>query len=1036
MPRIVFKKSEHPPVDLVEAVTLGRSASHANVMIADNRLSRAHCRFEPREDGWAVVDLESQNGTFLNGRRVRESILKLGDVVTIGACDMLFEETGGPGANTVMAGVQSSRGTQGLDLADESVASPTPEKQDSTRTVVAPAALVLVKGTLLDKIHPLTHDPFKIGRKHDNQLCLENDGKASGHHAHIIRDGMNYVIEDLGSTNGVVVNGKKIEGPVVLKPGMKVLLGQQLFKFELQGKDAVSSGRTAPEIASADIQARLKPPGQAGDVSDLDDPAPAMEEADEAGEPATIAASPAEQRVLNEDDEERAVLRQHVAYKGGSGGLFAVVEAIVVVAVGAAILFAAWTMLSDDNQGAGTGGDNYPPARDGGLLATNPSFDEADEGGYARGWSYIVSGTDSFTLVEGAHGGQYAMQIARIAAANEASYVVSDRIDVTGSGIEVSAFAINSEAAAERLGSAQITVLWYAHKRESEPMRVTPITALTNMREWTEIKGSAAAPEGARQFAIALGMMGTQGSVAFDDVTVSAVTDATNLFPENQQGVDGGMTWRFGPDGELSLDGPDGTYFRGGRFLLYQTQQHSDPLDVLDMLVEPPSINKTDNRLYAKYVYFDPIAGANFALNMELGSNDGGAKLTASVSPTGATGADKGARYVSLHILATPSWVPAEFVRLGSENPRLREYAMELGIGASRSDFKQLLSANTGTCNAITAGSGDLPRLSALRHPSGREMSFVRNGSLDLTFTRGTEREELSERAALVSDVQPGEDQMDRVDRAVSIFKDFLYNDNEIATAAAAIDAAGKHYSLRLIELRDGINVPQLTRNEQLYRAAMEEAITTADKLNVNSDRWDRDSLKLLSGAINDAMLMRTRESATLARSSLRELIDLAKSFEQLAAIARKALFTLEVEIEQRESEPYMVSARDFLDSGQYVQGMLKLHAVVLNYPRCLRGIEAKERMVDVASILLDQMDDYKRQKLTNIAADRAQQARELLKLVEDKLLTNILSDREKGWLRDPDLPPELKTGDWVSRENDLMTRINKLRLRLPPEEK
>ena len=250
MPRIVFKKNEHPALDLTEAVTLGRSANHANVVVQDNRLSRAHCRFEPREDGWAIVDLESQNGTFLNGRRVRESILKVGDVVTIGACDISYEETGGPGANTVMAGVQSTRGTQNLDLADDSIAAPTAEKQDSTRTVVAPAALVLVKGTLLEKIHPITQDPFTIGRKHDNQLCLENDGKASGHHAHIRRDGMNYVLEDLGSTNGSVVNGQKIEGPVVLKPGMKVLLGQQLFKFELQGKDAVSSGRTAPEMAA------------------------------------------------------------------------------------------------------------------------------------------------------------------------------------------------------------------------------------------------------------------------------------------------------------------------------------------------------------------------------------------------------------------------------------------------------------------------------------------------------------------------------------------------------------------------------------------------------------------------------------------------------------------------------------------------------------------------------------------------------------------------------------------------------------------
>ena len=91
--------------------------------------------------------------------------------------------------------------------------------------------------------------------------------------------------------------------------------------------------------------------------------------------------------------------------------------------------------------------------------------------------------------------------------------------------------------------------------------------------------------------------------------------------------------------------------------------------------------------------------------------------------------------------------------------------------------------------------------------------------------------------------------------------------------------------------------------------------------------------------------------------------------------------------------------------------------------------------MVDVAAILLDEMDEYSKQNLRNIASDRAAQAREMLKLVEDKLLSNILTDQQKLWLRDPDLPPELKSGEWVSREGDLINRINRLRLRLPPEE-
>jgi hypothetical protein len=226
--------------------------------------------------------------------------------------------------------------------------------------------------------------------------------------------------------------------------------------------------------------------------------------------------------------------------------------------------------------------------------------------------------------------------------------------------------------------------------------------------------------------------------------------------------------------------------------------------------------------------------------------------------------------------------------------------------------------------------------------------------------------------------------------------------------------------------------VPEQTRNEQLYRAAMEEAIASSDKLRTASQRWDTDAMPMLGSANSDEMLARTRESAELARNSLRELIDLAGSFDQLASVARKGLFALKVAIEQRESEPFMVSARDFLESGQYVQGMVKLRAVVKNYPRCLRGIEAKERMVDVAGILLDEMEAYAKDKLTNIARDRALQARELLDLVQAKLLSVLLTDTEKQWLRDPGLPAELRTNEWISREGDLLKRINDMRRKLP----
>jgi serine phosphatase RsbU (regulator of sigma subunit) len=50
--------------------------------------------------------------------------------------------------------------------------------------------------------------PFTIGRHPDNHLVLR-DNRASRHHARIVQSGTDFVIEDLGSRNGVFVNGER-----------------------------------------------------------------------------------------------------------------------------------------------------------------------------------------------------------------------------------------------------------------------------------------------------------------------------------------------------------------------------------------------------------------------------------------------------------------------------------------------------------------------------------------------------------------------------------------------------------------------------------------------------------------------------------------------------------------------------------------------------------------------------------------------------------------------------------------------------------
>src|SRR6187551_3017124 len=67
-----------------QPLTIGRHSSNL-VQITDQRASRYHCVIEKAGEGLVIRDLDSSNGTKLNGRIIKQSRIGDGDVVQIGA---------------------------------------------------------------------------------------------------------------------------------------------------------------------------------------------------------------------------------------------------------------------------------------------------------------------------------------------------------------------------------------------------------------------------------------------------------------------------------------------------------------------------------------------------------------------------------------------------------------------------------------------------------------------------------------------------------------------------------------------------------------------------------------------------------------------------------------------------------------------------------------------------------------------------------------------------------------------------------------
>jgi phosphoserine phosphatase RsbU/P len=89
------------PLEGPGPLTIGRGED-CDLQIMDAHMSRRHSTFARHNEGWAVRDLGSRNGTSVNGRRIDGvCALRAGDSVQVGSTVFRFEQSGGSCASSV-----------------------------------------------------------------------------------------------------------------------------------------------------------------------------------------------------------------------------------------------------------------------------------------------------------------------------------------------------------------------------------------------------------------------------------------------------------------------------------------------------------------------------------------------------------------------------------------------------------------------------------------------------------------------------------------------------------------------------------------------------------------------------------------------------------------------------------------------------------------------------------------------------------------------------------------------------------------------
>src|SRR5687768_3944480 len=191
--------------------TIGAAADNDIVVDADS-VSGRHCRLTAEGPGYVLEDLGSTNGTFVNGERLEPAspvAVSRADQVSLGR-SVPFPWPGIPrkaptdrAATRLMTEEPSPRGA-------------------------LPTTLSLRVGRTV------------LGRDPEADHVLD-DPMVSWRHARLTRTATSTVVEDLGSTNGTFVNGRRITSRVAVNPGDVVGLARFTFQvtaaFDLEKHD-------------------------------------------------------------------------------------------------------------------------------------------------------------------------------------------------------------------------------------------------------------------------------------------------------------------------------------------------------------------------------------------------------------------------------------------------------------------------------------------------------------------------------------------------------------------------------------------------------------------------------------------------------------------------------------------------------------------------------------------------------------------------------------------------------------------------------
>ncbi|MBI5816038.1 MAG: FHA domain-containing protein [Nitrospinae bacterium] len=208
--KLTVEEAGKPPVvyDLLTSpLVIGRSAQ-ADIRLNEGYVSRRHAQIVFVNGRYFMEDMGSHVGTLRSGARVAKSEMNDGDEFMIGTVKLVFSRHKPAPPPKAADPFADGERTMAFMAGQTLFLTVTEAGQETAR-------------------YEVTQSPVIIGRTQEADVRLDNP-LVSRKHAKIHVSSGKLVIEDLGSNNGTLVNGKKVD-KVEASPGDEIIIGSFLL---------------------------------------------------------------------------------------------------------------------------------------------------------------------------------------------------------------------------------------------------------------------------------------------------------------------------------------------------------------------------------------------------------------------------------------------------------------------------------------------------------------------------------------------------------------------------------------------------------------------------------------------------------------------------------------------------------------------------------------------------------------------------------------------------------------------------------------